>query len=269
MMDIRKNTVHTYGNPPFTIAVVHGGPGAAGEMAPVARELAGDWNVLEPIQTALSVEGQVEELAAVIRDYGDQPVILIGFSWGAWLSFIMTARYPYLVKKLILVGTPPFEDRYAYQVQATRLQRLDLHEQSEYHSILEGLKDPADSGKNHLLNRLRELTRKTDTLHPIENGSADPGEDKYNGAAFAAVWDQAAELRHSGALLDLATQIKCPVTAIHGDYDPHPAEGVEKPLSTRIKNFRFILLEQCGHKPWIEQHARDSFFQILKKKELA
>ena len=32
--------LRTYGEAPFNIAVIHGGPGAAGEMAPVARELA-------------------------------------------------------------------------------------------------------------------------------------------------------------------------------------------------------------------------------------
>ena len=45
--------------------VVHGGPGACGEMAPVARRLASARGVLEPIQTALSLEGQVEELRTV------------------------------------------------------------------------------------------------------------------------------------------------------------------------------------------------------------
>src|SRR5215467_3183039 len=52
----------TYGSAPYTVAVVDGGPGAAGEMAPVARELAGDRGILEPLQTATSLEGQVEEL---------------------------------------------------------------------------------------------------------------------------------------------------------------------------------------------------------------
>jgi hypothetical protein len=28
-----------YGKAPFNVAVIHGGPGAVGEMAPVAREL--------------------------------------------------------------------------------------------------------------------------------------------------------------------------------------------------------------------------------------
>lgn len=46
-----------YGQSPFTLAVIHGGPGAGGEMAPVARELASARGVLEPIQTATSLEG--------------------------------------------------------------------------------------------------------------------------------------------------------------------------------------------------------------------
>lgn len=41
-----------WGKAPFTVAVIHGGPGAGGEMAPVARKLACDYGVLEPIQTA-------------------------------------------------------------------------------------------------------------------------------------------------------------------------------------------------------------------------
>jgi pimeloyl-ACP methyl ester carboxylesterase len=54
------------------------------------------------------------------------------------------------------------------------------------------------------------------------------------------------------------------VVAIHGDYDPHPAEGVQKPLSAILENFRFILLKNCGHKPWVERQARDRFYAVLK-----
>ncbi len=51
-----------YGKAPYNVAVIHGGPGAPGEMAPVSRELASGWGVLEPLQTAESLEGQIEEL---------------------------------------------------------------------------------------------------------------------------------------------------------------------------------------------------------------
>lgn len=56
--------------------------------------------------------------------------------------------------------------------------------------------------------------------------------------------------------------------AIHGDYDPHPAEGVLQPLSARLKDFRFVLLRNCGHTPWLEQQARDSFYEAIRR-ELA
>ena len=62
----RLRNLRRYGKAPFNVAVIHGGPGAVGEMAPVARELASGWGVLEPLQTATSLEGQIEELRAVL-----------------------------------------------------------------------------------------------------------------------------------------------------------------------------------------------------------
>ena len=55
------------------------------------------------------------------------------------------------------------------------------------------------------------------------------------------------------------------MVAIHGDYDPHLAKGVEKPLAAVLKDFRFILLKKCGHLPWIERAARDRFYAVLRE----
>jgi pimeloyl-ACP methyl ester carboxylesterase len=79
------------------------------------------------------------------------------------------------------------------------------------------------------------------------------------------VWPQAAELRRNGKLLGLAGKIQCPVVAIHGDYDPHPAEGVSKPLAKIIPDFRLVLLKNCGHKPWIERQAKDRFYEVIRE----
>jgi len=49
-----------YGDAPFKIIVIHGGPGAPGEMAPVAEELSSDYGVLEPLQTKDSIKEQIE-----------------------------------------------------------------------------------------------------------------------------------------------------------------------------------------------------------------
>jgi len=61
----------------------------------------------------------------------------------------------------------------------------------------------------------------------------------------------------------MAKAIRCPVVAIHGDWDPHPAEGVNDPLTKVLPDFRFVLLEKCGHRPWIERNAAETFYKVL------
>ena len=67
----------------FALAIVHGGPGAPGEISTVARELCSLVGVLEPLLTVSSVDGQVEKLRAVLEEDGRLPLSLVGFSWGA------------------------------------------------------------------------------------------------------------------------------------------------------------------------------------------
>ena len=254
-----------YGKAPFNVAVIHGGPGAAGEMAPVARELASDRGVLEPLQTAVSLEGQIEELRTVLDKDGDLPVTLIGFSWGAWLGFIFAANYPAFVKKLILIGSGPYEEKYLEGILETRLNRLSEEDRTEVRSLIEVLDNPAAEDKSTAFAQFGALFSKADAYDPIiyESEVIDYRVDIYQSA-----WKDAAELRKSGKLLELGKDIECPVLAIHGDYDPHPSEGVQKPLSAILKSFRFILLKNSGHMPWIERQARDNFYGILKEELL-
>jgi len=251
-----------YGNAPFKVAVIHGGPGAPGSMAPVARELAANRGVLEPLQTAASLGGQVLELKTVLDKNADLPVTLIGSSWGAWLSFIFSARYPESTKKIILVGSGPFEEKYAANIMETRINRLDKEERKELHSLTATFNDPTAGDKNALLERLGELCARADTFNPLTLDT-EVLECQYE--IHINVWEEARTLRSKGRLLELGKQIECPVVAIHGDYDPHPSEGVQKPLSTILKNFKFFPLANCGHYPWLEREAKERFFELLKK----
>ena len=255
-----ENEPRRHGSPPFDIVVVHGGPGAPGEMAPVARELSLSRGVLEPFQTANSLEGQVEELISIIEMYSDFPVILIGWSWGAWLSLIVAARSPRLVGKLIMVGSGPFEERYATNIMGTRLQRLEAGEKEEVLSIIENLQDPSVIDKDENMSRLGFLLFRADSFLPVADD--EPVKTSYD--IYQKVWGEAHELRRSGRLLEIAAGVRCPVVAIHGDHDPHPPDGVREPLSRVLGDFRFVLLEDCGHKPWMEKMARDEFFEVLR-----
>lgn len=260
MKNLRK-----YGQPPFSTAVIHGGPGAPGTMAPVARELSGEMGVLEPLQTSASLEGQLWELKAVLEEYGDLPINLVGHSWGAMLGFIFSARFPSLIKKVILVGSGGFEEKYAAGIMEIRLNRLSEEDSREVLSLMKLLDNPAAADKNPILSRFGYLCMKADTYNPM-NLHTEALECQFH--IHRKVWDDALKLRAGGKLLVLGKRIRCPVTAIHGGYDPHPCAGVQKPLSSVLKDFKFILLKNCGHYPWLEREVREEFFKILKKELL-
>jgi pimeloyl-ACP methyl ester carboxylesterase len=169
------NNLRKYGQEPFKIAVVHGGPGAGGEMAPVARQLATDWGVLEPIQTATSLDGQVEELHSVLEVHAQFPVTLIGYSWGAWLSYILAARFPKIVEKLILVSSGPFKEEYIEKLRSAGINRLNRAEKNEFNSTIQDLGVPKTEGKDLLLarrvnwhpKRIRLILSGTNQAHQI------------------------------------------------------------------------------------------------------
>ena len=253
-------SVRKWGHGPYSVAVIHGGPGAPGEVAPVARELSTVQGVIEPFQTATTLDAQVQELRSILEEEARLPVTLIGFSWGAFLSWLTAARYPTLVRKLILIGSPPFEERYAAAITKTRLDRLSSKERSEAQGLIGQLDDPSESDKNPLLARLGLLLSHADAFDPLP-ANDEAFQCQYD--LFRGVWDEACALRKKQVLIQMAHAVRCPVIAIHGDHDPHPSEGVNEPLSRECPDFRFILLPKCGHRPWIERNASDAFYEAL------
>jgi pimeloyl-ACP methyl ester carboxylesterase len=254
-----------HGSPPYRAAVIHGGPGAAGECSSLAAALSAGRGVLEPMQTAASADGQIRELSGLLEKKADPPVTLIGFSWGAWLSLLVAAERPALVGRLILVSAGPFEEKYAGRIHAARLARLAPPERSEMESIAAILSGPEATGSEAAFARLAALASKADAMDPVA-GPADPTDKvRRDPEIFKSVWKDAAEWRRTGRLLESAARVSCPVIAIHGDADPHPFEGVREPLSRVVKDFHFILLERCGHRPWTERHAREAFFRCLER----
>ncbi|MBT3394221.1 MAG: alpha/beta hydrolase [Waddliaceae bacterium] len=250
-----------YGKAPYNVVVVHGGPGAPGQMSPVAKELSSDYGVLEPLQTKNSINGQVEELKSSLDENAKKPVTLIGWSWGAMLSFIFTARHPEYVKKLILVGSSPFEAKYAANIMKTRMSRLDKENQEKLSSLLSSMNNPEDDSKELTSSAILRLISITDSYQPIPHDNTCL---EFQPDIYKKVNKEASLLRSSGELLRYSEKVRCPVVAIHGDYDPHPYEGVKTPLSRTLQNFKFILLNDCGHTPWHEKLSKDDFYALLK-----
>jgi pimeloyl-ACP methyl ester carboxylesterase len=253
-------TTRKYGNPPYQACLLHGGPGAAGEMKPVAMAMANDFGVLELIQTKKSLNNQIQELYQQVVSAAQLPVILVGYSWGAWLAFIFASQHPELVKKLVLISSGSFENKYNKDLMKKRLERMNEQDSKVALKLISLIE--SDNTSNDTLRRFGELMTIVDSYDycPVENEMV-----KYDMATYQAVWAEASKFRDSGELMACAERIECPVVAIHGDYDPHPVEGVEKPLTRTLIEFKMIRLEKCGHTPWKERIAKETFFKILKE----
>lgn len=251
-----------YGGVPYRVALLHGGPGAPGQMKPVAEELSKEFGVLEPLQTKATIEGQILELKEVLEEKVEEPIILAGWSWGAWLAVLFTAEYGEMVRHLVLLSSPPFTKEYAKNIRETRLARLSYKERVEFKGAEEALERGVMEEEKALFGELAELTYKADSYNPLvfERSTEDLQPDIFRG-----VWGEAEILRRNGKLLQKCKSIKCGVAAIHGDYDPHPYNGVEKPLSETLHSFKMIKLEKCGHYPWLEKEAKESFYKALKE----
>ncbi len=259
MEKILKNT-RLYGKPPYSVAVLHGGPGAQGTMASVANGIKDEFSVIEPLQTADTVMGQVEELNDQLHHFS-APFVLIGHSWGAWLAWIFACIYPQKVKHIIMVGCPPFEASYAKDIMLTRLNNFEKKDKAAIAKLLGKLKNNKITDDEFA--RLGSLIEKADTYSaiksPFEEAPLPMQTDIFN-----KVWTEAKELRATGKLLAMKDKIHCKVTFLHGKDDPHPYQGVQDVLNEHEVDFEFVLLDKCGHSPWKEEHRWESFFKLLK-----
>jgi pimeloyl-ACP methyl ester carboxylesterase len=116
------------------------------------------------------------------------------------------------------------------------------------------MRDSADEKRSVAMARLFRLVTKAESyaLLPYEDDVLEyqPDTNESIGQEYRRLFD-------GNQLLRILPDIKCPVVAIHGDYDVLPVECVKEPFSRLIKHFRFIVLEKCGHYTWYEKYARD------------
>lgn len=255
-------SVRTYGSPPYRAALLHGGPGAPGYMAPVARELSHQFGVLEPLQSAMSLDGQVVELSEQLRTHTDQPIALVGSSWGAVLALFLAARQPSQVSRLILIGSAVFDAASSASITPRRLKRLTPKQRQRHDELVCLMETASPDSRDSLMSEWGSLLSDADMYDPITRG-LEVLEVQYE--LHTRVWnDFVARRDEPGRLASELDNITAPTVLIHGEYDPHPISGIQPFLESCLDSPVCHVLPNCGHYPWVERRAAGDFYRLLR-----
>ena len=247
---------------PFAL-VLHGGPGAPGHMAPVARGLADSFRVLEPFQRgsggqALTVARHVADLHELIesRCAGARPA-LVGSSWGAMLALAYAAAHPQAAGPLVLIGCGTFDVAARERMQEILATRMTDAVKTRMSALADDYSD-AD-GRFAAMGKL---------LLPLYSfrlvANADIELEKGDERAYEESWADMLRLQSEGVYPAAFSAIRTPILMMHGAADPHPGQMIRASLAPFLPQLVYLEWEKCGHYPWLEAEVRQEFFSLLR-----
>jgi len=254
--------IGVYGKRGPLVIVLHGGPGAYGESALVAKGLSDDFRVFEPWQRAsgiapLSVAVHISDLHQLInsRCAGEKPA-LVGESWGAMLALAYAAKHPESIVSIVLVGCGTFDKISRSEGVKKRLHRISDYIKShpEYISDLE-LSTEEQIMKWHRMTDAFEIDS-----YPPEQPETEPFDMK----AHTETWNDMLRCQEEGIYPQSFASVKCPILMLHGAYDPYPGKMIRDNLKQYIPHLEYHELEKCGHAPAIEKYAKEAFFKLMR-----
>jgi pimeloyl-ACP methyl ester carboxylesterase len=231
-------------------------------MAPVARQLSRDFGVLEPLQSADTLDGQIDELRRQLTEHGDSGFTLIGSSWGAVLALFFASRHKAMVDRLILIGSAVFDAHYSELINPLRKSRVSPENLRQFEELEREKAGASPEERDRIFQKSVGLLFEGDAFDPI---TLDLELIEVQTRVNHSVWADFLKLRDEPGRLEREfSTIDMPVTVIHGDYDPHLIDGIRPYLSAWMPQTSFHILANCGHYPWIERQAREEFYRILR-----
>ena len=262
-----------FGKGPLII-LLHGGPGLDQTyLLPQMLELAKNYQVVlydqrgsgksitgELSAKVINVPQFVEDLEAIRKHLGQEKFILMGHSWGGFLAMQYAIAHPNHLSSLILLNSGPATSlgRKAFFTELTRKispiqSKLDAIQAQK--NFKEGDPDTIAEFFRILFSayfyhpsQVQELS-----LHFTTENSLSVFKivNIFNETYFAKDYDLTAELK----------KLKFPTLIIAGSEDVMPV-WTEKEIASSIPNSKFVLIDQCGHFPYIEKPIK--FFNELE-----
>lgn len=255
--------VREYGESGPTVVLLHGGPGAPGSVASLARDLASDFRVREPLQRcsgneALTVERHCLDLAAVAPD----KTLLVGWSWGAMLALSFASRYPTRISAVALVGCGTYDTSSRAIYQKALNDRLGPKGRSQVDTLLRQIASETDSAPRDRI--LAEMAGIVSRAQCFASTSNEEDTLRVDSRGYEETWQDVLRLQREGIEPAGFRAITAPVLMLHGDDDPHPGGATRDLLRRYIPHLEYVAFARCGHVPWVEPYARSAFLETLK-----
>ncbi len=243
------------------LLVLHGGPGASHDyLLPQLLELARKRELIFYDQRGggqsrhdddgpITWPTQVEDLAAVAREFALEPLSIVGYSWGGLLAMLYAIeaaadRVPVRPARMALIDPAPVTRRYREEFEAefSRRQQSDairgMHEQLRASGLQE-------MDREAYRQRAFEVSVAGYFADPAR--AADLTPFRVIGKVQKSIWDSLGDYDLRPALAGL----KCPAVVVHGSEDPIPAES-SREIAAAL-GARFVLIEGSGHVPYVER----------------
>jgi pimeloyl-ACP methyl ester carboxylesterase len=256
--------IRTYGTSGPPVVVLHGGPGAPGQMAPVARGLADSFRAIEPFQRGsgdepLTVAGHVSDLGEVVRSQcvGARPA-LVGSSWGAMLALAYAAAHPDQAGPLVLIGCGTFDETARRRMQTALEERMSAGLKQRLERLQHEVPEP-----DQRLKAMGDLLLPAYSCELIDDCVGESLE--CDARSNQETWDDMLRLQSEGLYPAAFGAIRSPVLMLHGALDPHPGRMIRASLEPWIPQIEYVEWERCGHYPWLEKAVREEFFSTLRR----
>jgi proline iminopeptidase len=247
-----------------TLVVLHGGPGADHcYLLPQMLRLGERYYLLfydqrgggrskSDAQIPITWRTHVEDLGAIVVEFGLEPLSVVGYSWGAMLALLYTVeqrRNPHLVppSRLALISPAPMTREYRRQFEAEFARRQQSPE------VLKMREELAKSGlreSDSAAYRQRAFELSVAGYFSDPRKARDLTPFRVVGRVQQSVWESLGDFDLIGEL----EGIKTPSIVVHGRDDPIPlASSVE---AARVLGTNLVVLDDCGHVPYVEQPER-------------
>lgn len=251
----------TYGTGSTTLVVLHGGPGAPGDLLPLAQRLGQNYTVLEPLQrrsggAPLTVARHVQDLEQLLAERcGDTQPIVLGHSWGAMLALAHSAAHPTRAAGLALVSCGTFDVASRAELAVRREAGLDADLRSRMEAVQRDITDPDER-----LAAMGCLFTEADGVDLIHKPAPLAGCD---GRGNSETWRDMIRCQESGLYPAAFSAIKAPVLMLHGEQDAHPGAMTRAGLAPHLPQLRYVEWADCGHSPWLERAVAEPFYATL------